>query len=131
MTDTFWDDFAGDLADPEFVREYVTESVRIAAVDAVINGLDDARISAGLSKAELARAIGADPATVRRLFSSGGANPTLGTLAEVAAAVGLRVCVEPLPQEESEAVTGILRTGRATKAAMRRISHLRNTRPAA
>jgi DNA-binding phage protein len=131
VAETFWDDFAGDLADPEFVREYVTESVRIAAVDAVINALDDARISAGLSKAELARAIGADPATIRRLFSSGGANPTLATLAEVAAVVGLRVCVEPLPKEESEAVTGVLRTGRATKTAMRRISHLRKTRSVA
>jgi transcriptional regulator with XRE-family HTH domain len=131
MTNAFWNDLAGDLDDPEFLREYVTESVRIAAIDSVINALDDARISAGLSKTDLAHAIGADPATVRRLFSSGSVNPTLGTLAEVAAAVGLRISVEPLPEHERDAVTETLRSGRATKAALRRISGLRKTRSAA
>jgi hypothetical protein len=31
--------------------------------------------------------------TIRRMFSSGGMNPALGTLAEVAAVLGLRVSV--------------------------------------
>jgi DNA-binding phage protein len=100
MASVFWDDLAKDLQDPEFAREYIVESVRIATIDAVINSLDQARISAGLSKAALARAIGAEPATVRRLFSASGANPTLGTLAEVAAALGLRIAVEPLLEHE-------------------------------
>jgi DNA-binding phage protein len=68
MTSVFWADLAGDLENPEFLREYITESVRIATIDAIINALDEARISAGLSKTELARTIGAESATVRRLF---------------------------------------------------------------
>jgi transcriptional regulator with XRE-family HTH domain len=128
MTSVFWADLASDLEDPEFLREYITESVRIATIDAIINALDEARISAGLSKAELARAIGAEPATVRRLFSAGAANPTLGTLAEVAAALGLRISVERLPKAEREAVTTPLRAGRATKTAVERVSEMRKAR---
>jgi DNA-binding phage protein len=123
MTSVFWDDLAKDVRDPEFVREYIVESARIATIDAVINSLDRARISAGLSKAALARAIGAEPATVRRLFSTSGANPTLGTLAEVATALGLRIAVEPLPERERQKVTVPLHAaetssnvGRARKA---------------
>jgi DNA-binding phage protein len=121
LTSTFWDDLAADLEDPDFLREYITESVRIASIDAIINTLDAARISAGLSKAALARTIGAEPASVRRLFSAGTANPTLGTLAEIAAALGLRISVEPLPAEEQEAVTVPLRTGRVTNRAREKL----------
>jgi transcriptional regulator with XRE-family HTH domain len=124
----FWEDLAKDFEDPEFLREYITESVRIATVDAIINALDEARESANLSKADLARAIGAEPATVRRLFSASGTNPTLGTLAEVAAALGLRISVEPLPAKEREVVTRPLREGRATKAAARRLTSMRKSR---
>ena len=92
----FWDDLAQDLNDPWFLRDYVTESIRIATIDRIVNELDEARQAAGLSKAELARAISTEPATVRRLFSAGHVNPTLGTLAEVAAALGMRIILEPL-----------------------------------
>jgi ribosome-binding protein aMBF1 (putative translation factor) len=92
----FWDDLARDVEDPQFLREYVTQSIRIATIDRIVNELDAAREAAGLSKAELARAINSEPATVRRLFSAGHVNPTLGTLAEVAAALGMRVVLEPL-----------------------------------
>jgi transcriptional regulator with XRE-family HTH domain len=108
----FWEDLARNLEDPEFLREYVVESMRIATVDAVVNALDEAREAAGLSKAELARAIQVEPATVRRLFASDTANPTLGTLAEVAAALGMRVTLEPLADEERSQVTEPLLEGR-------------------
>ena len=52
----FWDDLATDLEDPEFLREYVRESVRIATIDDLVNELDEAREAAGLTKADLARA---------------------------------------------------------------------------
>lgn len=109
----FWDDLARDLADPEFLREFVVESVRIATIDQLVNDLDDARVAAGLSKADLARAISAQPASIRRLFTSGNASPTLGTVAEVAAALGMRVTLEPLPDAEREQVTASLLEGRA------------------
>ena len=125
MRSAFWEDIAGDVEDPDFLREYITQSIRIATIDAVINALDEARVSEGLSKAELARAIGAEPATVRRLFSTGAANPTLGTLAEVAAALGLRISVESMRGVEREAITRPLRTGSVSKAALRRIASVR------
>ena len=109
----FWDDLAKDLKDPEFLREYVRESVRIATIDDLVNELDEAREAAGLSKAELARAISAEPAVVRRLFSAGHVNPTVGTLTAVAAALGMRLTLEPLPEPEREQITRPLMEGRA------------------
>ncbi|MFD3788138.1 helix-turn-helix domain-containing protein [Streptomyces cyaneofuscatus] len=132
---TFWDDLAEDLQDPEFLRHYVVESIRIATVDRIVNGLDEARDAADLSKAALARAISADPAVVRRLFSAGHVNPTLGTLAEVAAALGMRITLEPLPPAERKSVTEPLLDGRAadTRALARHLSGLRSgkSRPTA
>lgn len=114
MTESsFWDDLARDLQDPEFLQDYVIESMRIATIDTVVNALDDARVAAGLSKAELARAIGVEPAAIRRLFATASPNPTLGTLAEVATALGMRVTVEPLPNSERDRVTTALLKGRA------------------
>jgi DNA-binding phage protein len=110
----FWDDLAKDLEDPEFLREYIVESMRIATIDGLVNSLDEAREAAGMTKADLARAISAEPAVVRRLFSGGHMNPTLGTVAEVAAALGMRVTVERLPAADRKAVTESLVQGRST-----------------
>jgi transcriptional regulator with XRE-family HTH domain len=107
----FWDDLAQDLRDPQFLREYVTQSIRIATIDQIVNELDVAREAAGLSKAELARAINSEPATVRRLFSAGHVNPTLGTLAEVAAALGMRVVLQPLEADDRKCITDPLLEG--------------------
>jgi DNA-binding phage protein len=124
---TFWDDLAEDLRDPEFLREYVRESVRIATIDQLLNALDVRRAAAGLSKAGLARAISAEPAVVRRLFSAGHVNPTIGTLAEVAAALGMRVTLEPLAAEERRQVTQPLLEGRAAdrKALAKHVAAMR------
>src|SRR5215469_12363694 len=107
----FWDDLLEDLKDPQFLREYVAESIRIATIDQIVNELDAAREAAGLSKAGLARAISSEPATVRRLFSAGHVNPTLGTLAEVAAALGMRVVLEPLGDGDRKHITWPLLEG--------------------
>ena len=107
----FWDDLAEDLKDPEFLREYVRESVRIETIDLLVNALDDARAAAGLSKAALARAVRAEPAVVRRLFSASRVNPTLGTLAELAAALGMRVTLEPIPAADQQYLTEPLLEG--------------------
>ncbi|WP_069744487.1 helix-turn-helix transcriptional regulator [Streptomyces sp. EN23] len=124
----FWDDLAEDLQDPEFLRHYVVESIRVATIDRIVNELDEAREAADLSKAALARAISADPAVVRRLFSAKHVNPTLGTLAEVAAALGKRVTLEPLPPAERESVTEPLLDGRAadTRALAQHLTELRD-----
>lgn len=128
-TSAFWNDLARDLDDPEFLREYVVESMRIATIDEVVNALDDAREAAGLSKAELARAIQVEPATIRRLFASEKSNPTLGTLAEVAAALGMRITLEPLADDERTQVTDPLLAGRtADPAGLARHLHGLRTR---
>jgi transcriptional regulator with XRE-family HTH domain len=112
----FWDDLARDLEDPEFLREYVVESVRIDTVDRIVNALDQAREAAGLTKADLARSISAEPASIRRLFTGVHGNPTLSTLSEVAAALGLRITLEPLPPAERKVVTKPLREGKPGNA---------------
>jgi transcriptional regulator with XRE-family HTH domain len=124
----FWDDLASDLQDPEFLREYVAESVRIATIDRIVNELDAARTAAGLTKAELARAISSEPATVRRLFSSSHVTPTLGTLAEVAAALGMRVVLEPLGASDRDQITRPLLEGTTDdpQSLAARIDELRN-----
>jgi DNA-binding phage protein len=99
------DDLAPELEDPELLREYVLESVRNSTTAQVVNALNDAREAAGMSKAALARSISAEPAVIRRLFSSAQVNPTLGTLSEVAAALGMRITVEPLPVAERKQLT--------------------------
>ncbi|MCP9207120.1 helix-turn-helix domain-containing protein [Streptomyces sp. NEAU-Y11] len=126
----FWDDLAEDLQDPEFLRQYVVESIRIATIDQIVNTLDEARDAADLSKAALARAISAEPAVVRRLFSAKHVNPTLGTLAEVAAALGMRITLEPLPQAERQSMTDPLLEGRSadTRALAKHLKELRSSK---
>jgi DNA-binding phage protein len=111
---TYWDDLVEDLKDPEFLRAYITESLRVETIDRLVNDLDEARTALGLSKAELARAISAEPAVIRRLLSTGHRNPTIGTVAEVAAALGYRVALVPMEEGEREAYAETLREG-ATK----------------
>ena len=129
---TFWDDLAQDLKDPQFLREYVAESIRIGTIDRIVNELDVAREQAGLSKAELARAISSDPATVRRLFSAGHVNPTLGTLAEVAAALGMRVVLAPLGADDRKRITAPLLEGSTDEPQLpaRRLDAMRHDRDA-
>jgi len=126
----FWTDLDLDLEDPEFRAEFVLQSVRIQTVDQVINALDDARMSKDLSKAELARAIGADPAAVRRLFTAHG-NPTLNTLSDLAAALGLRITIEPMPQTEARAVASVLVAQTKGKAPAKAPSREGKRKPAA
>ncbi|GAA2708196.1 helix-turn-helix domain-containing transcriptional regulator [Actinoplanes palleronii] len=126
----FWDDLAEDLRDPEFLRAYIVESIRLATVDSVINALDDAREAAGLSKAALARAIGANPDAIRRLFTNGSTNPTVRTVAEIAAALGMRLTLEPLPAAEREQITDPLVQGEHadTAALARHLQAMRRQR---
>lgn len=106
----------------------MAESIRIATIDRIINQLDTARAAAGLTKAGLAHAIGSEPATVRRLFSASHVNPTLGTLAEVAAALGMRVVLEPLGARDQEQITRPLLEGSTDdpRALAARVDELRD-----
>jgi DNA-binding phage protein len=113
MTEQFWSDLESDLRDPEYARAYAAESIRIATIDAVVNILNDAAATQGLSKAGLARATGMSAAAVRRLLSAPNVNPTVGTVAELAAALGLRLTLEPMTADERAAVTEPMRSSAA------------------
>lgn len=104
----FWDDLAKDLEDPEYLRLFLLESIRLSTLDTIINQLDEARLESGLTKAELARQLGSEASNVRRFFSKGPVNPTLGTLAEVAAALGMRITLVPMETEERKQVSKAL-----------------------
>jgi ribosome-binding protein aMBF1 (putative translation factor) len=78
---------AAEMVDPEFRAEYERMRRELAQVNAVMRALDELRDEAGWSKAELARQIGKNDASVRRLFTAE-VNPELRTVAAMAAALG-------------------------------------------
>lgn len=84
------------LEDPEFKTEYERQRQRraIDAIDAIVNSLDALRAQHDLSKAELARAIDKNPASVRRLLTARG-NPELATVVAIADALDADVVVVP------------------------------------
>ena len=87
--------------DPEFREEFERQQREIAALDGIVNELDAMRANLGVSKAALARAIGKNPASIRRLLTASG-NPELRTVVAMADALGAEVCIVP-------------RTGRQTR----------------
>ncbi len=82
------------MQDPEFQREYELARAQIEQVDRVIRQLDALRIQVGLSKADLARLIGRNPAALRRLFTAE-VNPELRTVAALASALDAEVQIVP------------------------------------
>lgn len=107
----FWDDLAEDLKDPDFLRGYILESIRTQTVDHLVNSLDEARLAAGMTKADIARAVRAKDSVIRRLFSESSRNYTVETLSAVAAALGMRLTLEPLPDDERAHITEPLLSG--------------------
>ncbi len=106
----FWDDLAKDLQDPELLHHYILESERIAAIDRVINQLDELRQQEGLTKADLARAVERTPETVRRLLTSKSVNPHFSMIAELAAALGYRITLEPMTKQDRKDIAEPLRS---------------------
>ena len=79
-------------------RQSVTSMLHSAEameIRTLLDELDDARRRAGLSKAELARIAGTQPAAVRRLLSGNGHNPQASTLAGLADALGHELRLVP------------------------------------
>lgn len=95
-TKTGFDKWVGKkMKQPSFAASYRTARKQIDTVDQLVRTLDDMRQAAGVSKAELARAINAKPEIVRRLFTKEGVNPTLQTVIEIAGALGLALQLVP------------------------------------
>jgi ribosome-binding protein aMBF1 (putative translation factor) len=80
--------------DPEFRAEFGRQRREIAQIDSIVRQLDELREQAGMSKAELARAIGKEPSSIRRFFTAD-INPELKTVAAVADVLGAEVKVVP------------------------------------
>jgi DNA-binding XRE family transcriptional regulator len=80
--------------DPEFRAEFERQQREIAAIDAIVNTLDELREKHGLTKADLARAIDKNPAAIRRLLTASG-NPELRTVVAIAEALDAEVRIVP------------------------------------
>ena len=76
--------------DPEFASEYQRTLAAIRQVDEIVRELDGRRRELRLSKADLARMIGKNPAQIRRLFTAGG-NPEMQTISALTIALGGRL----------------------------------------
>jgi len=80
------------LEDPEFRADYERQRCVIGVNDAIVNRLDALRVERSCTKADLARAIGKHPASVRRLLTAKG-NPELATVVAIADALESEVVV--------------------------------------
>jgi DNA-binding phage protein len=100
VSDTsFHDRFLVDqLADPEFRAQFERERREIEAIDALVSALEGLRKTRGMSKAELARQIGKNPASIRRTLTAPG-NPELRTI--VAMADALNAVVQIVPRRKA------------------------------
>jgi ribosome-binding protein aMBF1 (putative translation factor) len=109
----FWDELEKELADPEFRQQFILERNRVETVDRVMNLIIDALDDSGLSRADVARAIGSHSSAVRRLLSveAGPVNPTLRTLSDVAAVLGFQVELVPMTPETRRDVSDQLING--------------------
>lgn len=91
------------LKDDEFAREYAEARAEINTIDQIMQLLDKARKELNLSKADLARRIGAKPEIVRRLLTAEEPNPTIATVVKIAAALNLRL--DLVPKKEVQGAT--------------------------
>jgi DNA-binding phage protein len=84
----------GQMQDPEFRTEFERARREIDVIDAIVNALDGLRAEHGMSKAQLAREIGKNPASIRRLLTAP-ANPELRTVVAIADALDADIMVVP------------------------------------
>jgi DNA-binding phage protein len=102
-TETFHDRLLAErMNDPEFRAEFERAGREIAAVDAIVNALDSLRDTQGITKADLARDIGKNPAVVRRLLTAQ-SNPELRTVVAMADALDADVVIVPRPTKSKRA----------------------------
>ena len=96
MSTKFNDFLQEQLQDPEFRKEYEALQPEHAVVQAII----DARKNAGLTQKELSERTGIAQGDISKL-ENGNANPSIRTLQRLAAAMGLTLKVEFLPNTVS------------------------------
>jgi ribosome-binding protein aMBF1 (putative translation factor) len=82
------------LEDPAFRAQFERQRREIDSLDSIVRMLDALREQHGLSKADLARAIDKNPASVRRLLTAP-VNPELRTVVAIAEALDAEVQIVP------------------------------------
>jgi len=82
--------------DPEFREEFERSRREIEAIDEIVHALNGLREAQGMSKAELARKVEKDPASIRRLLTAR-VNPELRTVIAMANALDAEVRIVPSP----------------------------------
>ena len=80
------------LSDPDFREAYNQARREIDQIDAIMHRLEELRIEAGVSKAELARRIGRNSASVRRWLTAQG-SPELRNVVAMLDALGAKLQV--------------------------------------
>jgi DNA-binding phage protein len=93
------------MKDPEYQEAYERAARQIAEIDALINTLDALRIDLGMSKAELARRVGRNASSVRRLFTASGARPELSLIVALADALDAEVRIVPRKRKSHRVTT--------------------------
>jgi transcriptional regulator with XRE-family HTH domain len=106
--------FGKRMSDPKFAVEYAAVRAEIDATDKLVRALDVAREAAGLTKAELARRIGAQPEAIRRLLTSTDSNPTMETVFRLTAALGHHLELVPDGRRAAGRRTRARQTARGT-----------------
>lgn len=91
-----WERFRAELLeDPEAREEYERTRRSVAELRRILQTVEGERQQAGLSKADLARRVGVEPAAIRRLLTSETSNPTFRTLLGIFDALGLQLTLTP------------------------------------
>ncbi len=90
----FWDDLNDDMQDPEYRVAFEDEVTRIKAHDRILNTLNEAIVASGMTKRELARRVGMNESSLRRLLSAR-QNTTIKTLEPLALELGFELALVP------------------------------------
>ncbi len=83
------------LAAPEARERYERTRRSMVLTRQVLQLIDAEREKVGLSKADLARRVGVNPSTIRRLLTSGDGNPTLRTVLDILDVLDLELALRP------------------------------------
>lgn len=113
-----WEEFYEGLFDTPEERAAAERDVHeMIALRQILQRCEEERERVGLSKAALARCVGVNPASLRRLFTAEGSNPTFKTMLGIVAALNLELVVQPAPRRKKPPAT-THRTARPRPAAV-------------
>lgn len=86
---------SAQMKDREFAADYQEARQGIDSADAFMRSLEGARSAARVSKAELAKLTGTQPAAMRRLLTTESPNPTLSTVMSILKSLGYGLALVP------------------------------------